>query len=64
MKWLQSLREIVINTSCTETAREFIEYEYERDKDGEIITGYPDKNNHHIDAVRYAMNPVWKRKGQ
>lgn len=64
MKWLQSLRGIVIDTSCTETAREFIEYEYERDKDGEIITGYPDKDNHHIDAVRYAMNPVWKRRGQ
>lgn len=64
MKWLQSLREIVIDTGCTETAREFIEYEYERDKDGEIVTGYPDRNNHHIDAVRYAMNPVWKRKGQ
>ena len=64
MKWLQSLREIVIDSGCTETAREFINYEYERDKDGEIITGYPDHDNHHIDAVRYAMNPVWRRKGQ
>lgn len=65
MKWLQSLREIVIdNTRCPEAATEFLEYEYERDKDGEVISGYPDKNNHAIDAVRYAMNPIWKRKGQ
>ncbi len=65
MKWLQSLSEIVIdNARCPETAEEFLSYEYERDKDGEIITGYPDKNNHHIDAVRYAMNPVWRRRGE
>jgi PBSX family phage terminase large subunit len=65
MKWLQSLREIVIdNVRCPHTAEEFLDYEYERDKDENIITGYPDKNNHHIDAVRYAMNKVWKRKGE
>lgn len=65
MKWLQSLREIVIdNARCPYTAEEFLDYEYERDKDENIITGYPDKNNHHIDAVRYAMNKVWKRRGE
>ncbi len=65
MKWLQSLREIVIdNVRCPETAREFLEYEYERDKEGNVISGYPDKDNHSIDAVRYAMNKVWKRRGQ
>lgn len=65
MKWLQSLREIVIdNTRCPHTAQEFLDYEYERDKDGNVISGYPDKDNHHIDAVRYAMNRVWKRRGE
>lgn len=65
MKWLQSLREIVIdNARCPHTAEEFLDYEYERDKDENIITGYPDKNNHHIDATRYAMNKVWKRRGE
>lgn len=65
MKWLQSLCEIVIdNRRCPYTAEEFLDYEYERDKDENIITGYPDKNNHHIDATRYAMNKVWKRRGE
>lgn len=65
MKWLQSLKAIVIDDiRCPHTATEFIEYEYERDKEGNVITGYPDKNNHHIDAVRYATNPIWKRRGQ
>lgn len=65
MKWMQSLHEIVIDPiRCPETAKEFLNYEYERDKNGEIITGYPDENNHHIDAVRYAMETVWRRKGE
>lgn len=65
MKWLQSLAQIVIDPeACPDTVREFTEYEYERTKDGEIISGYPDADNHHIDAVRYAMEPVWKRRGQ
>lgn len=65
MKWLASLREIVIDPErCPDAAREFIDYEYERDKEGNVISGYPDKNNHSIDAVRYAMNSVWKRRGQ
>ena len=46
------------------SAKEFSEYEFERTKDGELISTYPDRDNHHIDAVRYAMETVWKRRGQ
>ena len=63
-KWLQSLSCIWIDPSrCPDTAKEFSEYEYERDKNGEVISGYPDADNHHIDAVRYATEKIWKRKG-
>ena len=65
MKWLQSLNEIIIdNNRCPHTVEEFLDYEYERDKDGEIISGYPDANNHNIDAIRYATESIWRRKGQ
>lgn len=65
MKWLASLLKIVIDPKrCPKTVDEFINYEYERDKEGNIITGYPDKDNHSIDAVRYATNSIWKRRGQ
>ncbi len=65
MKWLASLNKIVIDPKrCPNTMKEFSEYEYEKDKDGNVITGYPDKNNHHIDAVRYALEKIWKRRGQ
>lgn len=61
MKWLQSLVSVVIDPArCPDTYKEFTEYEYEKNKDGEIISGYPDANNHHIDAVRYATEHVWK----
>lgn len=65
IKWLQSLVKIVIDPKrCPDTYREFTDYEYERTKDGEIVSGYPDANNHHIDAVRYATERVWRRNGQ
>lgn len=62
MQWLQGLNEIVIDPKrCPETKREFISYEYERTRDGEIMSGYPDKDNHHIDACRYATESIWAR---
>ena len=62
MVWLQSLKKIVIDPRrCPDTKAEFIGYEYERTKDGEIMSGYPDANNHHIDAVRYATENIWAK---
>lgn len=57
IKFLQDLEAIIIDdTRCPETAREFCNYELEKDTNGNYKAGYPDKNNHSIDAVRYAMN--------
>nr|DAJ64485.1 MAG TPA: terminase large subunit [Caudoviricetes sp.] len=64
-KWLQMLEAIVIDPErCPDTAKEFSEYEYERDsKTGEVLEGYPDLNNHHIDAVRYGMESTANKAG-
>jgi phage terminase large subunit len=65
MKWLQSLRKIVIdNRRCPHTADEFLNYEYEQTKDGEYISSYPDRDDHAIAAVRYGTNLIWRRRGQ
>lgn len=65
MKWLSGLAKIVIDPRrCPKTAEEFTTYEYPQDKDGNYITGYVDADNHCIDSVRYALNPVWRRKGE
>lgn len=57
VKWLASRVKIVIDRRrCPHTAKEFEEYEYLKNKDGEFIGGYPDENNHFIDSVRYSRN--------
>ena len=62
-KWLQ-VRKIVIDQTRTPNAyKEFVNYEYERDKDGNVISGYPDEGNHLVDAVRYSLEKFWSRRG-
>lgn len=64
IKWLQGLRHIYIDKKrCPETYYEFINYEYERDRDGNFISAYPDADNHSIDAVRYALENYCNRRG-
>lgn len=63
MKWLQNLAHIYIDKRrCPNTYREFIGYEYERNREGQFISAYPDVDNHAIDAVRYGMEPVMSRR--
>ena len=57
--WLQGRRRIYIDKRrAPNTYREFVGYEYERNKDGQFISAYPDKDNHTIDAVRYATEAL------
>ena len=59
IRWLKELEEIVIDPKeCPHAAREFSTYEYAREKGGGIIPECPDRNNHTIDAVRYALEPM------
>lgn len=56
IKFLESLECIVIDPlRCPNAEREFSGYELERDLYGELRAEYPDKNNHTIDAARYAL---------
>ena len=62
-KWLQT-RTLVIDPHRTPYAYEEItNYEYDRDKDGNVISGYPDANDHAISALRYAYEPHFNRRG-
>jgi len=57
IKFLQDLDEIVVDPErCPNAWREFYGYELELDANGNPIPEFPDKNNHAIDAVRYALN--------
>ena len=62
-KFLQT-KKIVIDPNRTPNAhREIIRYEYDRDKEGNIISGYPDRDDHAISALRYAYEPLFNRRG-
>lgn len=53
------VEEIIIDpVRCPNAKREFTGYELEMDKNGNFKGSYPDKDNHTIDAVRYAMEDV------
>jgi len=56
VKWLQDLEAIIIDPlRCPLAAKEFINYSLETDRSGMVKDKFPDKDNHSIDAVRYAL---------
>lgn len=62
-KWLQ-IRKIVVDPVRTPWAyKELSEYEYERNKEGNVLNGYPDGNDHCLDALRYAMEKFYNKRG-
>ena len=63
MKWLQRRKLVIDRRRTPNVYREFVNYEYERNRDGDIISGYPDENNHTIDATRYALERVYRKYG-
>ena len=63
-KWLDDLDGIIIDPKRTpNTCKEFENIDYQTDKDGNIKNRLEDKNNHTIDAIRYALeNDMIKSK--
>jgi len=71
IKYMQDLEEIIIDpVRCPRAAKEFTNYALNVTRYGEVITKYPDKDNHTIDAMRYLLslqiiaNKVEKRKSK
>ena len=54
IQWLQGF-EIVLDTRCQNLRNELTLYQWRRDKDGNSMAIPEDKNNHLIDALRYAV---------
>ena len=53
IQWLQQ-QQIVIDKRCVHAQNEFRQYQWKKDKDGNTMRQPVDKNNHAIDALRYA----------
>lgn len=61
---LRSYNEIVIHPRCKEWLKEARLYSYKVDRlSGDVLPDIVDKNNHYMDATRYALAPLIKRKG-
>jgi phage terminase large subunit len=62
---IRSFKKVHIHSRCMETASEFVKYSYKIDRLSEdVLPTIVDKHNHYIDALRYALQPMIKRKGQ
>jgi len=56
VEFMKSFDKIIIHPRCKNTIEEFENYSYKIDKTtGEILPIILDKFNHHIDAIRYAL---------
>ena len=55
IQWLQQ-QTIYVDPSCVNTIMELQQYQWKKDKDGNSTNIPVDKNNHLIDAIRYAYD--------
>lgn len=63
VEFIKSFEEVVIHTDCPQTAREFRLYSFKVDRlTGDILPVIVDANNHFIDATRYALAPLIRRR--
>ena len=58
IEYIRSFRRIYVHPRCRHTYEEFKFYSYKIDKNtGDILPIVVDKDNHYMDALRYALNP-------
>ena len=55
IQWLQGY-EIIVDVSCQNLKNELELYQWRKDKDGNSLRQPVDKDNHLIDALRYALS--------
>jgi len=61
IEFLRSFDKIIIHPRCKNTIHEFKNYKYKVDaKSGQITNKIVDKYNHHMDALRYSLEPLMK----
>lgn len=61
--FIRSFRKVIIHTRCKQTIHEFRNYSYKKDRlTDEVLPIIVDAFNHYIDALRYALEKIMKRK--
>jgi phage terminase large subunit len=60
---IRGFKEVVIHERCNEVIQEFKLYSYKRNSvTGDVMPIPEDKNNHYVDSLRYALEPLLKGK--
>ena len=59
IQWLQQ-QKVIIHTKCINSINEFQQYKWKEDKNGNVLKVPVDKDNHLIDALRYAYEDEMK----
>lgn len=62
-EWLASVRWVIDPARCPNLAREVRAMEYSRSRDGTYLNDVPDGDDHWVDALRYSVMPIVKRRG-
>lgn len=61
--YMRSFKKIIIHPRCTETIKEARLYSYKVDRlSGDVLPSIIDAYNHFIDAVRYALSPMIRKR--
>ena len=62
IEFMRSFDKIIIHKRCINTIFEFGNYKFKVDsKSGQVTNLIVDKYNHHIDSIRYALEPIYKK---
>lgn len=63
VEFIKSFKKVVIHPRCRNTISEFSLYSYKVDRlSGDILPVLVDDNNHIIDGIRYALEPLMKAR--
>lgn len=64
IEFIKSFRKVYIHPNCKKTIEEFKNYSYKKDRlTNEVLPIIMDDWNHYIDALRYALEPIMKGRG-
>lgn len=64
IEFIKSFDEVVVHDRCGDVVKEFDNYSYKVDRlSGDVQPVIVDDWNHYIDAIRYALEPIMRKKG-
>ena len=61
IQWLRQ-QEIILSPACPRLREELANYQWQRDRDGAVLPRPRDRDNHLIDALRYALEEEMDRR--